>query len=214
MREDSGIDTVEDLKGRRWPRLIASTSMNRKLEAILNFGGLTSADVELVDISYSEQVEAMKTGHIDAFYQNVVGAAVEELDSQYPIKWLNLGGGSPEQYATWERLAPMVIPGEFTHGAGIEPGEVGVNMQYSIPLTTLADRPKDEVKALLGLIKDNYDSYKDATPDAHMFGVDEVLLYPSSSPSTRVPSNSSKRSDAGRRICNAATTRCSKGKNS
>lgn len=178
VRRDSGIESVKDLRGKRYPRLIASTSMNRKLEAILNFEGLTSADVELVDIAYSEQAEAMKTGHLDAMYQNVVGSTVEELNSQYPIKWLNLGGGTPEQYETWERLAPMVIPGEFTHGAGMQPGEVGVNMQYSIPLTTLSDRPKEEVLAILNLIKDNYDSFKDSTPDAYKFGPDHVLLMP------------------------------------
>ncbi len=96
-RKDSGIETVADIRGKRYPRLISSTSMNRKLEVALALGGLTTDDVEMVDIAYSEQAEAMKTGHLDVMYQNVVGGTIEELNSQYPIRWLDLGGGTPEQ---------------------------------------------------------------------------------------------------------------------
>lgn len=178
VRKDSGIERVKDLRGKKYPRLISSTSMNRKLEAILHFEGLEVGDVEWVDIAYSEQAEALKTGKLDAMYQNVVGATIEELNSQYPIHWLNLGGGTPEQYATWEELAPMVIPGEFSDGVGLAPGESSVNMQYSVPLTTMADRPKEEVRKILQAMHDNFDTYKDATVDAHKFGADEVLLTP------------------------------------
>lgn len=178
VREDSGIENVSDLRGKRYPRLISSISMNRKLEAILNFEGLTLDDVELVDLGYAEQAEAMKTGQLDAMYQNVVGGAIEELNSEYPIRWLDLGDGTPEQYSTWEELAPNVIVGEFENGVGMEPGEVGRNMQYSIPLTIMADHPTAEVKEILHMIRDNFDDFKDATPDAHKFSPDEVMLLP------------------------------------
>lgn len=182
VREDSGIESVADLKGKRYPRLISSTSMNRKLEAILNFEGLTSDDVELIDISYAEQAEAMKTGHLDAMYQNIVGGTIEELNSEYPIRWLNLGGGTPEQYATWEELAPNVIPGEFDHGVGLAPGESSVNMMYSIPITTMATRPTAEVKKIIHLIRDHFEDFKDATPDTPKFAADRVMLVPMAVP--------------------------------
>ncbi|MGJ0184692.1 TAXI family TRAP transporter solute-binding subunit [Corynebacterium glyciniphilum] len=178
VRKDSGITKVSDLRGKRFPRLLASTSMNYKLEAILDFGGLTRDDVTLVDISYSEQAEAMKTGHLDVMYQNVVGATVEELASQYPIRWLDFSGGTPEQYRRWDELAPMVLLGEFSDGAGMGDGETVTNMQYSIPLTTTRDRPADEVRAMLELIHANFDDFKDSTPDAQWFAADKVLLAP------------------------------------
>lgn len=178
VREDSGIETVSDLEGRRYPRLTASTSMNRKLEAILNYGGLTGEDVVQVDISYSEQVEALRTGQLDALYHNTVGSNIEELASQYPVRWLDLGGDDESRYSTWEELAPMVRPGEFTDGAGMEPGESAVNMQYTIPLTTLADRPADEVAQLIDYIDELFDHFKDVTPDAQNFHRDVVLLDP------------------------------------
>lgn len=178
VREDSGIETVSDLEGHRYPRLTASTSMNRKLEAILNYGGLTGDDVVQVDISYAEQVEALRTGQLDAMYHNTVGSNIEELASQHPVRWLDLGGDDDSRYDTWEDLAPMVRPGEFSDGAGMEPGESAVNMQYTIPLTTLADRPTDEVSELIEHIDQYYEHFKDVTPDAPSFNRDRILLDP------------------------------------
>lgn len=174
----SGITTAEQLRGKRYPHLISSTSMNRKLEAVLNFGGLTLDDVELVDVSYSEQADALRAGHIDAMYKNVVGASVEELASQDGINWLNLGGGTSEQYATWEELAPMVIPGPVEGAAGTEPGEIVTNFQYSISLSTLSTRPDEEVYTILKVLNDNFEGFKESTPDAKKFAADEILLNP------------------------------------
>ncbi|MDZ5077282.1 TAXI family TRAP transporter solute-binding subunit [Nesterenkonia sp. HG001] len=174
---DSGIETVSDLEGARYPRLVASTSMNRKLEAILNYGGLTGSDVVPVDLTYGEQIDALRTGHLDALYQNVVGSNIEELASQHEVRWLDLGGDDSSRYETWEELAPMVRPGEFT-GAGMEDGETAVNMEYSIPLTTLADRPAEEVSELVRGIDEHFEHFRDATPDAESFGPENVLLDP------------------------------------
>lgn len=174
---DSGIETVADLEGKRYPRLVASTSMNRKLEAILNYGGLTGEDVVPVDLTYGEQIDALRTGHLDALYQNVVGSNIEELASQHEVRWLDLGGDDPTRYETWEELAPMVRPGEFT-GAGMDDGETAVNMEYSIPLTTVAERPADEVSELVLGIDEHFEHFRDATPDAQNFGPDKVLLEP------------------------------------
>ena len=178
VRKDSGIEKVEDLKGKKYPRLVASTSMNRKLEGILNYGGLTGSDVEFVDISYGGQIEGLKTGQIDALYQNVVGANIEELASQYPVHWLDLGGNDQSKYETWEELAPMVRPGRFVNGAGMNEGESAVNMQYTIPLTTLAERPGDEVTRLVTALDENFEYFKSATPDAKNFAFDRILLEP------------------------------------
>lgn len=181
-RRDSGIETVADIRGKRYPRLISSTALNRKLEAALAVGGLTLEDVELVDIAYSEQAEAMKTGHLDVMYQNIVGGTIEELNSQYPIRWLDLGGGTPEQYKIWEENIPMTIPAAFDDGVGMEPGETCVNMRYSLPITTMSDRPKEEVKALLHLIENNIGDHLNATPDMDKFTPDRVMLVPMTIP--------------------------------
>ena len=181
-RKDSGIEQVSDIRGKRYPRLIASTALNRKLEAALAVGGLTADDVEMVDIAYSEQAEAMKTGHLDVMYQNVVGGTIEELNSQYPIRWLDLSGGTAEQYQIWTDTIPMTIPAAFKDGVGMKPGETCVNMRYSLPLTTMADRPKEEVTAILKLIENNIDKHLNDTPDMDKFTPDKVMLVPMTIP--------------------------------
>lgn len=178
VRKDSGIKKIEDLVGKRYPRLVASTSINRKLEGILNYGDLTPSDVHLVDISYGEQAEAMKTGQLDAMYSNVVGATVEELASEHPIRWLDLGGNDPTRYETWEELSPLMIPGEFSDGAGMSKGESAVTLEYSIPVTTLAERPTVEVRTMLEKLHQYFDDFKNSTPDAAKFASDQVMLTP------------------------------------
>lgn len=178
VRKDSGIETVEDLRGRNYPNLVGATSINRKLEAFLNYGGLTRSDTNLVNVSYAGQVEAMKTGQLDALYQNVVGSNVEELASQYPIRWLDLSSDDPARFASWKRLAPIARPGRFSGGAGMAEGESAVNMQYSIPLTALSSRSSDEVQELVTQIHDNFDRYKSATRDTKLFALDKIMLTP------------------------------------
>ncbi|MEW1964855.1 TAXI family TRAP transporter solute-binding subunit [Micrococcus sp. NPDC078436] len=178
VRKDSGIETVEDLRGRNYPNLVGATSINRKLEAFLNYGGLTRADTNLVNVSYAGQVEALKTGQINALYQNVVGSNIEELASQYPVRWLDLSSDDPSRFASWKRLAPIARPGRFTDGAGLAEGESAVNMQYSIPLATVAARPADEVTTLVTQIHENFDKYRTATQDAKMFALDKIMFTP------------------------------------
>ncbi|MCT1545108.1 MULTISPECIES: TAXI family TRAP transporter solute-binding subunit [Kocuria] len=178
VRKDSGIRSVSELRGKKVPKLIGISSAAKKIEAILNYGGLTSEDVSMVDIAYSAQIEALKTGKIDTLYQNVVGANVSELASQYPIEWLDMGGSDPSKYATWEDLAPTTKPGKFSEGAGLEKGQTVTNMQYTIPLVTLADRPSDEVSRLVQDMDENFEYYKNTTPDAHRFAANEIQLTP------------------------------------
>lgn len=176
--KDSGIETAADLKGRRIPRILAAVSTNRKIEALLNFGGLTLDDVTFVDIAYSEQAAAIKAGHIDVMYQNVVGAPISELASTHPIRWINVGGGSKEQYSTWESLAPMMRPGPTHDAAGLAEGEEAWTFQYSIVLATLATFPEDRVYTMLKTLHDNFDSFVGTTPDAQRFALDNILLTP------------------------------------
>lgn len=178
VRKDGGIETVEDLKGRNYPDLVGATSINRKLEAFLNYGGLTRSDTRLVNVSYSNQVEALKTGQIDALYHNVVGSNIEELASQYPVRWLSLDSEDPARFASWERLAPIARPGRFTGGAGMAPDESAVNMQYSIPLTALSSRPADEVHRLVTQIHENFPKYEKSTRDTKMFALDKIMFDP------------------------------------
>ncbi|ALU38772.1 TRAP ABC transporter substrate-binding protein [Kocuria flava] len=178
VREDSGIDSYEDLEGKRFPVLTASTSINNKMEGFLNYGGLTWDDVEQVPISYGEQIAGLESGQIDALYQNVVGSNIEELASTHDVTWLSLDDPDPARYGTWDELMPMVTVGEVTGGAGMAEGESARVLEYTIPLTTTGERDADEVHHLVRAIVENYEHYAGTTPDAEQFHLEKVLKEP------------------------------------
>lgn len=178
VRRDSGIETPEDLEGKRVPNLVSSTSMNNKILGMLKFAGLDYDSVQLVEIGYAEQADAMKTGQLDVMYQNVQGSTVEELNSEYPIQWLDYASDDEQRYESWEALMPMVTPGEFDDGVGMTDGERATNLRYSLPILTTQDHPADEVETLLGHMHEHFDLYVDSTPDTKNFALDQIMMLP------------------------------------
>jgi len=178
VREDSGIDTFADLKGKRFPDLTANTSINNKMEGFLNYGGLTGDDVQKVPIAYGEQIAGLESGQIDALYQNVVGSNINELASKMGVKWLTFDDPDPARYETWEDLMPMVTVGEVTDAAGVPEGEAVKVLEYTIPLTTLGSRDADEVYNLVTAMVENYEHYETTTPDTSQFSFEAVLKEP------------------------------------
>lgn len=178
VRRDSGIEAPEDLKGKRFPHLVASTSMNNKMLGMLKFAGLDYDDVQLIEIGYAEQADAMKTGQLDVMYQNVQGSTVEELNSEYPIRWLDYASDDQSRYESWEELMPMVTPGEFDDGVGMLDGESATNLRYSLPILTTQDHSADEIETLLGHMHENFHIYADSTPDTANFALDQIMMLP------------------------------------
>ncbi|MGO1183246.1 MAG: TAXI family TRAP transporter solute-binding subunit [Micrococcaceae bacterium] len=182
VRQDSGIETVEDLKGRRVPHTIGNTAVNRNIEAMINYGGLTYDDVTVVSIAYSEQANALKSGQIEVMYENPTGTSVQELASQYKLRWLDFSSSDEQRFSTWADLVPMVTTAPLTEGAGVEPGEDITTMQYSIPFVTVADQDADEAYEFLSLLHRHYDSYRDVTGNTKYFDLDQILLDPMVTP--------------------------------
>lgn len=176
--KDSGINTVEDLRGKRLPYMMGMEPTNRKVDAIVQLGEMTLDDVTLVPIAFSEQPEALKTGHLDAIYANTVGAGIEELQTRYPVRWLDFSDATPEQERTWAELIPLGRIGETSGAVGLGPGESVNVMQFSLALLTRSDVPTEEVYAVTSLIHKHFDDYKDSTPDSQYFAIEEILLEP------------------------------------
>lgn len=178
VREDSGIDSFADLKGKKFPDLTANTSINNKMEGFLNYGGLTGEDVQKVPIAYGEQIAGLEAGQIDALYQNVVGSNINELASKTDVKWLTFDDPDPARYETWNELMPMSTVGEVTEAPGIKDGETAKVLEYTIPLATMGSRDADEVYSLVKAMVDNYEHYETTTPDTNKFSFEAVLKEP------------------------------------
>lgn len=177
-RTDAGIETFEDLKGKKFPRVTANTSINLKLEAYLAYGGLTWDDVEPVDVSYSDQTEALETGRLDVLFSSAYGSNLEELASTVDVEWLSMEDDSPEKMAAVNELAPMVTIGEFSGAPGMEEGESAKNFAYTVPISTYAGTDEQRVYDLVKAMDENFDRYENTTPSAGEFALDEVLTEP------------------------------------
>lgn len=178
VRTDSGIETVEDLAGKRVPNVTGNPAVNRNIEALLAYGGLTYDDVNLIGIAYSEQAEAMKTGHLDVMFENPTGTAVQELASEYPVTWLDFGEEDEWRFEKWPEIVPMATTSRYSGGAGMDDDEVITNMEYSIPFVSIEDADENMIYAFVKLLHESYDSYSNTTLNTPEFHVDELLLDP------------------------------------
>lgn len=66
VREDSGIETVADLKGKNIAINLVKSSFHYTWLMALDNAGLTEDDVNFVQLPFSEQLEALKRGDVDA----------------------------------------------------------------------------------------------------------------------------------------------------
>ncbi|MGH3518705.1 MAG: TAXI family TRAP transporter solute-binding subunit [Haloechinothrix sp.] len=178
VRDDSGIKSFEDLRGKRFPRITANPSVNNKLEAFLAYGGLTWDDVEPVQLGYSEQPDALKAGKIDVLFQQVYGSSLYELESAFPVRWLSMDDDSAEKVGAVKDIAPSTEIGEFGGAPGQEKGETAKGLIYTVPIMTYADTDETLVYETVKAIHDNYDSYRGTTATTPDWSLDVAQTAP------------------------------------
>ncbi|WP_116047134.1 TAXI family TRAP transporter solute-binding subunit [Amycolatopsis palatopharyngis] len=178
VRDDSGIQNVEDLRGKRFPRTTANPSVNNKLEAYLAYGGLTWDDVQVVEMGYGEQPDALKAGKIDVLFHAVYGAALYELESAFPVRWLSIDDDSVAKVEAIEDTAPSVEIGVFDEAPGQEKGETAVGLRYAVPVVAWAEADQTLVYETVKAIHGNFDSYKDATANTPAWSLENIQTEP------------------------------------
>lgn len=178
VRRDSGIESLEDLKGRRISWVVAGTSTQRKFTACLATAGLSVDDVRRVAVAEGAQYDAIKAGQIEAIFGAVVNPSIEEVHSQYPIRWLDLGGRPEERYESWAEYAPMAGLGTNPKASGLPEDETPTFMRYSLPVVTTAGRSAAEVADLCRALYEHFDAYEAATADTPNFALDRLMLEP------------------------------------
>lgn len=175
----SDISEPSDLRGKRIPAVLANPSANNKMDAALALGGLTRADVEEVEIGgYSEQIDALQNGQVDAIGFNVLGSAMEELHSQMKYEWLDLSSADETAVDRMADVAPTVSVSEIEGAAGAEDGEKVTALSYPVPLVAMADKDEEFVYNYLTSMTEQYDSFVDTLVGLESFGTDAVLHEP------------------------------------
>ncbi|MGE0715270.1 MAG: TAXI family TRAP transporter solute-binding subunit [Alphaproteobacteria bacterium] len=163
----SGIQSVADLKGKRFAFVPANSSVNIKIEGILAFAGLAMSDMQVVPFaSYAASLKALVEGKADAAGAAPNAAVLYELaSSPNGIGWVPLPADNAKGWAAAQKAVPFLEPFRDTVGAGISEAAPGQVMGYRYPMVTIyADASSDDVYAVTKAIIDTYDLYKDANP--------------------------------------------------
>lgn len=164
--KDAGIESLEDLKGKRFAYVAGNPSINVKCNAFLAFAGLTEDDVEaLIFPTYASAMSSLARGEADASCTTTTPSHVYELaESPRGIRWLDMDPNNKEAWAKVNEVAPFFAPFKETIGAGItEENPVNI-MAYRYPVMAVkAEMDADTAYNMLKAVDQTYPMYKDAT---------------------------------------------------
>jgi TRAP transporter TAXI family solute receptor len=169
VAKDTGVKEIKDLKGKRIGIVVGSPALNQNAYAILAFGGLTKADVKLVEFSsYGAMWKGILNNETDAAIASSISGQSKEAETSprglfYPATpWADKAG--------WERLkkiGPYYLQHKATCGVGLSPQSPVELPSYAYPIfMAYADQPGDVVYGITKSMIVNYDGYKDGAPGA------------------------------------------------
>lgn len=152
----SGVESVEDLAGKRVSIGPSDSSLNIAARNLLQMAGLTSK-VTTVDLPVEKQVKALCENDIDAFLLPVVhpSGLVEAAVAACGARLVSLNGSRiDELIATWPFYVRALLP------AGLYPGQEQEVRSYGTVGTLITtDRLSDE--AAYGIVKAIFEGFDD-----------------------------------------------------
>jgi uncharacterized protein len=120
---NEGINTIQDLKGKRVGWVVSSPSIQSNVRAFLAFGGLTTDDVQLVEEpSYGGAWQAFANGQIDAMTAVTSGSGVLEQAAASPqgLKWIPMPFSNTEGWKRLQGVNPHFTQRKATVGVHID----------------------------------------------------------------------------------------------
>ncbi len=180
VAKDTGVKEFKDLKGKRIGIVVGSPALNQNAFAILAFGGLTKADVKLVEFSsFGAMWKGMLNNEVDAAIASTITGQVREVDaSPRGIVMPQAPAEDKEGWARLHKLGPYFYPHKVTCGAG--------GLSASNPLTlpaypypifmAYATQSTDLVYSIAKSMIVNYDAYKAGAPGADGLEVKRQIL--------------------------------------
>ncbi|MDN3517634.1 TAXI family TRAP transporter solute-binding subunit [Aquisalimonas lutea] len=166
---DAGIDTAEDLEGKRVVYVQGAPSLNFGIQYLLNYAGLGWDDVERVEVGgYMGAVEAIIENRADAMGGSCNSAPFLRIDSSpRGLTFVEFPHDNEEGIQRVNQYAPWFVPHRSTQNVGMEPDEEIEVLTTPYPkLITMADQDADVVYNMVKAIHQSYDAFKDAAPGA------------------------------------------------
>lgn len=175
LRGDSGIETIEDVKGKRVGWVVGAPALQSNVAGFLAFGGMTWDDVQKVEVaSYGASWEAFINGQVDAITTLTTGALAEQAAaSPGGLKWLPLPKPNTEGWKRLQEIKPQFSPRVGTLGPNMSKENPLECAGFPFPvLLTYPDRDADLVYNLTKAVAEQFDAYVKIEPAMVGWSVD------------------------------------------
>ena len=183
--EDSDIETIADLKGKKVPHIIGNPSVNVKMEAMLAAAGLTLDDVEIVEItSYADQPTFMAQGQIDVAGIVPSAASVVEAEELHDVRWVDMSIFKDEgAMAKLHEIYPFGVADDWDIGGALTQGEPVTFLGYTTYAPAVySDADPDLVYNWVKALVETYEEYSKASPDMVVWNLEEAVPEPKGVP--------------------------------
>jgi hypothetical protein len=163
-RADSGIETFDDLQGKRVNVGNPGSGQRSTMEVLMDVKGWTMDDFALAsELKSAEQAQALCDNKIDAMVFTVghPSGSVQEATTTCDTKLIPVGGPEVDQLVEQNPYyAKAVIPGGMYRGTDEDVETFGVKATF----VTSADVPDDVVYAVTKAVFENFDDFKKLHP--------------------------------------------------
>jgi len=179
VAKDTGVKQIKDLKGKRIGMVVGSPALNQNAYAIIAFGGLTKADVKLVEFSsYGAMWKGLLNNEADAAIASTISAQPKEVEtSPRGLIFPPTPAADKAGWARIQKVSPYFAPHVATCGIGLSKEKSAELPNYPYPIfSAYTSQSADLVHAMAKSMIVNYDGYKDATPGAAGLELKRQLL--------------------------------------
>lgn len=169
---DSGIDSVDDLKGKKVSIGDAGSGVEANALQILDAYGLTTNDISVNRLSFKESGNAFKDGALDAFFvtAGVPNTAISELAVTRSLKLINVDGAEADSLiAKYPFYTNITIPKDV-YGTADDIQTVGVRAI----IVCREDLNENEVYLFTKALYDNLDDLAAAHAKGKEFKLEEA----------------------------------------
>ena len=163
-RADSGIETFDDLKGKRVNVGNPGSGQRSTMEVLMNAKGWTMDDFALAsELKSAEQAQALCDNKIDAMVFTVghPSGSIQEATTSCDTKLIPVSGPEVDKLVEQNPYyAKAVIPGGMYRGTDEDVETFGVKATF----VTSAEVPEDVVYEVTKAVFENFDDFKKLHP--------------------------------------------------
>ncbi len=167
LRGDAGIETIDDLPGKRVAWVVGAPALQSNVAGFLAFGGLTWDDVERVEVaSFGASWEALINGQVDAITTLTTGALSQQAAaSPAGLAWLPLPAADTEGWQRLQAIKPQFSPRRGTLGPNISEDNPLECAGFPFPvLLTYPNQDEGVVYNLTRAVDEQFDAYVQIEP--------------------------------------------------